>query len=133
MQALSLFGDAAVCNFSADEQVEVEGVGADGNTVKVCICREDYNDVLSLFLRSQALDCQTPLHRSVVLMTAQEFYRYFDWIASSYSRARNILLVVCPSLFCVAMVLCVAGSGSELSPVASRDAVGEQEAAFGVL
>ncbi|CAM9215010.1 unnamed protein product [Sphacelaria rigidula] len=33
-KALSLFGDAAVCNFSADEQVEVEGVGADGNTVK---------------------------------------------------------------------------------------------------
>eukprot|EP00904_Undaria_pinnatifida_P001417 jgi/Undpi1/11276/HiC_scaffold_30.g13574.m1 len=33
-KALSLFGDAAVCNFAADEQVEVEGVGADGNTVK---------------------------------------------------------------------------------------------------
>lgn len=32
---MSLFGDAAVCNFPADEQVEVEGVGADGNTVKV--------------------------------------------------------------------------------------------------
>lgn len=35
LQALSIFGDAAVCNFPADEQVEVEGIGADGNTVKV--------------------------------------------------------------------------------------------------
>ena len=35
LQALSLFGDAAVCNFPADEQVEVEGIGADGMTVKV--------------------------------------------------------------------------------------------------
>lgn len=34
-QALSLFGDAAVCNFPADEQVEVEGVATDGTTVKV--------------------------------------------------------------------------------------------------
>lgn len=34
-QALSLFGDAALCNFPSDEQMEVEGVGADGNTVKV--------------------------------------------------------------------------------------------------
>lgn len=35
-QALGLFGDAAVCNFPADEQVEeVEGVATDGTTVKV--------------------------------------------------------------------------------------------------
>lgn len=34
-KALSLFGDAAVCNFPADEQVEVEGVATDGTTVKV--------------------------------------------------------------------------------------------------
>ncbi|CBJ48429.1 Chromodomain helicase-DNA-binding protein, putative [Ectocarpus siliculosus] len=33
-KALSLFGDAAVCNFPADEQVEVEGVATDGTTVK---------------------------------------------------------------------------------------------------
>lgn len=32
---MSLFGDAAVCNFPADEQVEVEGVATDGTTVKV--------------------------------------------------------------------------------------------------
>ncbi|CAM9225980.1 unnamed protein product [Hapterophycus canaliculatus] len=33
-KALSLFGDAALCNFPADEQVEVEGVATDGSTVK---------------------------------------------------------------------------------------------------
>lgn len=46
LQALSLFGDAAVCNFAADDQVEVEGVGADGNTVKVRGARRAVGDGL---------------------------------------------------------------------------------------
>lgn len=64
-QALSLFGDAAVCNFPADEQVEVEGVGADGNTVKVRAA----SPVAYCMPPSCAILSSVSSHRVIILVT----------------------------------------------------------------